>query len=70
MSKYGVTLPISGTIYVEVEASGKEDAIQKALQAPLDINDDSVTWEATDVIVRGNVFLGMQNQASVKEIDE
>lgn len=32
MSKYGVELPVAGYIYLEVEASSQEEAIEKGLE--------------------------------------
>ena len=54
MAKYGVTLPIVGYVYVEVEAENEEDAISKALEE--DWKDDDVQEEYTmEHVCTGNV---------------
>lgn len=70
MSKtYGVTIPITGTIYVEVEADSEKEAIDKALSADgCEWPETPDVWETHSQIVRGNVFSGMQNTASAEEI--
>lgn len=70
MSKtYGVTLPVTGIIYVEVEAESEKEAIEKALSAEgCEWPKTPDEWEAHSQIVRGNVFSGMQNNASAEEI--
>lgn len=65
---YSVTLPVSGTAVVEVEADSEEDAIDKALDSVT--NKDLETWEALRRIVMGNVFCGQQNEAEAILIDE
>lgn len=66
--RYGVTLPITGTVYVEVEADSEEAAIEAALNSD-DLTGDAIeSWEATDRIVKGNVFYGVQNEAHAELI--
>lgn len=65
--RWGVTLPITGTIYVEVEAEDAKAAIEAALDAEPD--DSELQWETHRHIVRGNVFCGMQNEARAEEIE-
>lgn len=67
MATYGVTLPITGTIYVEVEAASEEEAIEKALEAEVTSNDIE-SWSTHKIVVRGNVFHGEQNEASAQEV--
>ncbi len=67
MKTYGVTLPITGTVYVEVEAESEDDAIEKALESEVD-SDDIESWETHRKIVQGNVFYGGQNEADAQEL--
>ena len=69
MKTFSVTLPISGTAYVEVEAENEDDAIDAALNAVT--NDDIETWEAHRSIVEGNVVHAMQPwRAEARDISE
>lgn len=63
--KYGVTIPISGIAYVEVEANSRQEAIDKAFDEDLGI----LEWEAHHIIAQGNVFHGHTNQVSAEEIE-
>jgi hypothetical protein len=52
---YSVAVPISGVIYVTVEADSEEEAIELALMSS-DINVDNIkTWDAHRHLVQGNV---------------
>ena len=53
MKEWAVTLPISGTAYVMVNAETEDEAIDKALE--IVTNDDIESWEAHRNIVEGNV---------------
>ena len=66
--KYGVFLPIAGTLYVEVEADDEESAIQLALAQPCDIS--TAEWETLEHICEGNVFYGQTNDAYAEEIED
>lgn len=65
---YGVTLPVAGSIYIEVEADNEDDAIEKALCEDMrtsDINE----WEAFKDLVRGNVVSAPVWTATAELID-
>jgi hypothetical protein len=50
---WGVTVPMAGHLYVEVEAATEEEAIEKAFdEATLD---DLESWEAVRQFNKGNV---------------
>lgn len=61
-----VALPITGVIYVEVAAATEEEAIAKALGAEFS-DADIEQWEVCRKIVTGNVFNGLQNEATAEE---
>ena len=64
--KYGVSIPLTGWVYLEVEAENEEEALDKAWdKATLD---DMVEWEFTKHICRGNVLDVVLNEAEVEEI--
>ena len=65
--RWAVTLPITGTIYVEVEAETEKEAINAALVS--DYDSDEMQWEVHRHVVRGNVFYGMQCDAEAEEIE-
>lgn len=51
---YGVTIPIAGHVYVEVEADDEDDAIEKAMES--DFTSESIeSWEALTTFTEGNV---------------
>jgi len=59
---WNVTVPITGVIYVTVEAMSKEDAIDRALDGELH-TDDIAEWKAHRKVVEGHVFRGMCREA-------
>ena len=67
--KWGVTLPIAGSIYVEVEADTEDDAIEAALSCDVsssDIND----WDMMKAITRGNVCYARVHKAYAQIIED
>jgi hypothetical protein len=68
LKTYGVTLPIAGKAYVEVQAANQDDAIDKAMGQCTTANLEE--WESHRQIVRGNVFYGNCNEAEVELIDD
>lgn len=64
---WNVTVPISGRVFVTVEAADEESAIEAALEAVGDVDQRNVEWEAHRRIVSGNCFHGMQNEIDVEE---
>lgn len=51
--KYGVTIPIAGHSYVEIEADNKEQAKEKAMECS---EHGDVSWECLDCFCEGNVL--------------
>lgn len=67
MPTFGVTIPITGIAYVEVEADSEEEALEKAFEG--DVTSDHLQeWETHRQIVEGNVFHGHTNEASAEEV--
>jgi len=63
MKSYDVCLPLTGKIYVTVEAESERDAIKKAFCSEELLRDNIVEWEVCEMIVEGNVFHGLENRA-------
>lgn len=71
MPKYGVSLPVTGQIYVEVDADDEESAIDAALEKELTNKEKRLMeWETIREVVRGNVFSGMLRQADAELLSE
>lgn len=65
--KYGVSLPFTGYVYVEVEAENEEEALNTAWdKATLD---DRVEWEFTKHICQGNFLDAVLNEAEIEELE-
>ena len=63
MSKYGVSIPVTGYIYVEVDADSEEEAENLALN--MDLTIDSIeSWSPCRSVVQGNVC-----SAELREIE-
>jgi len=62
---YLISMPITGIMYMEVEADSQEKALEE-FHENVTI-DNLVEWECTDKIVGGNVFYGMQNELNIEE---
>ena len=54
LKNWDVSLPMSGKLFVTVEAESEEDAIEKALNSDL-TTDMLEEWEAHEKICEGNV---------------
>ena len=70
--KYGVTIPLAGSAYVEVEADAP-DAAEKAAWEQYNeegLDDFLVEYDLFDVIAEGNVCNAPQNRLEVEEIGD
>jgi hypothetical protein len=65
---YTISVPITGRVVVDVEASSEEEALEKLWERdePWPQPDE---WEVCETIVTGNVFNGMQNETSIEHVD-
>ena len=78
MKRYGVTVPLTGAIYMEVEAATPEAAISEALCVAFTAefsSDDHPELEVSEVdvmerIVQGNVCYAPVWEAEAEELDE
>jgi hypothetical protein len=66
MASYTVMLPISGKLFVEVEADSEDAAIEAAMQSTLTL-DLVEEWEAHREVLRGNVFYGIAREAYAEQ---
>lgn len=67
MKKWGVRLPVSGYVYVEVEAADEDAAIEAAFDAAFDARDIE-EWEVHRDIVQGNVCSAVLWSAEAEEL--
>jgi hypothetical protein len=67
MTKYGVILPIAGSVYHVVEAESPEEAIEAALELDHGSSDD-LTWEVYHKLMSGNVSHFPVNEAEAEEL--
>ena len=66
MNIYGVSIPIAGFAYIEVEAETEEAAIAEAFEK---ITIDHIEeWDCHKAITKGNVFYGSLNALKVEEL--
>ena len=70
MSKYGVLVPLVGSVYVEVDADSEEEAIENAIQADFTIKFESEDvqleeFELVDKVVEGNICYAPLHEAEV-----
>lgn len=71
MKKFSVEIPITGSIGIEVEASSKEEALEKAWELYAEGWEGSgfeVYWEALEKVTEGNVCHARCNAQSAMEI--
>jgi hypothetical protein len=67
MTTYGISMPITGFIYKEVEADSEEEAKNEFHKLELK-TEDIEDWDIHDHIVKGNVFYGQLNDVTIDEI--
>lgn len=68
MATFSVCLPITGIIWVEVEADDEESAIEAAFHSDSLNNENIEEWEAHRRICTGNILHAQLNEAyAVKE---
>ena len=67
MKTYEVQLPISGSVYVEVEAENEDEAIGKALEADWTMNDVQEV-NVYRKLTEGNIWYGDCTEANAEEI--
>ena len=69
MKKYGVSIPVSGYVYKEVEAESKEEALEKAFDEGYK-DDEIAELDMYDVLVEGNVCYTYHTKVEVEEIED
>ena len=71
-NEYSVRIPVTGFVEVTIEAESPDDAIDRALDLEIDIDEpmmyDHCEFETHEVIWNGNVFYGIINEIEVEEI--
>lgn len=67
MKVYGVSMPITGFVYVEVEAESEEDAKKAFYEQEITVSDVE-EWDTCEEITRGNVFCGIINSMEIEEV--
>ena len=66
MKSYYVTIPITGYVFVDIQAESEDEAKEKAFNSDFCSNDIE-EWSTHEKIVEGNVFYGMQNEIDIEE---
>lgn len=69
MKKYGVSIPVAGYVYKEVEAESKEEALEKAFDEGYK-DDEIAELDMYDVLVEGNVCYTYHTKVEVEEIKD
>ena len=69
MKKYGVSIPVAGYVYKEVEAESKEEALEKAFDEGYK-DDEIAELDMYDVLVEGSVCYTYHTKAEVEEIED
>ena len=70
MTKYIVSIPITGSCSFEVEAASTHGATVAAWAAVNAGTEGDVTWEYTEKVTTGNVCHAMQNEVEVTRVRE
>lgn len=64
--KYGVTIPIAGHSYIEVDADNEKEAVDKAFES---CESGELSWEPLECFVQGNVtHCPSPNEIEVSEV--
>jgi len=70
--EYSVRIPVTGFVEVTIEADSPADAIDRALDLEIDIDEpmmyDHCEFETHEIITDGNMFYGAINEVEVEEI--
>lgn len=69
MKKYGISIPVAGYVYKEVEAESKEEALEKAFDEGYK-DDEIAELDMYDVLVEGNVCYTYHTEVEVEEIED
>lgn len=69
MKKYGVSIPIAGYVYKEVEAETKEEALEKAFDEGFE-DDEIAELDMYDKLIEGNICYTYNTSAYAEEIDD
>ena len=68
MKNYEVMIPVTGYIYVDVEAENEDEAVDMAMQSD-DISLDNIAeWEVHRHVIQGNVCYALLNSVEVEEV--
>lgn len=67
MKKYLVTMPICGSVTVEVKANNEEEAKELAFESDQVNDHNRIEYDVLEYIVAGNVFYGDLNSVIVEE---
>lgn len=69
MATYSVKVPITGYLYVDVEAESEKEAIAAALEADTKLQDVE-EWSVHEHITQGHFFYGLLNSANASKVDD
>ena len=69
MKRFGVTMPITGYFYKEVEAETEEEALEKICEDGY-CDEDICEMDIHENVVQGNVFYGVLNSMEIEDLGE
>ncbi len=67
--KYGISMPMTGIVYKEIEAETEKEALEKFWGCTL-TTDDIHEWDLHEHVTTGNVTHAMLNDYDVEELEE
>lgn len=67
MKKYGVSVPISGYVYIEVEAENEEEALDKVFAQGFE-DDDIQELEMYEKLIEGNICHTHHTDTDIEEL--
>lgn len=69
MKKYGLSIPIAGYVYIEIEAENEQQAIDKAFENGWE-DEDVQELNMYEKLVQGNVCYVNHTRIDVEEIED
>jgi hypothetical protein len=68
MKKFGVRIPVTGYVYLEVMAEDEEEAMEKAWETEATL-EDVAEWETIEQVCKGNVCYAVENKMYAEELE-
>ncbi len=68
MKKFGVRIPVTGYVSLEVTAEDEDEAMEKAWETEVTIG-DITEWETVEQVCKGNVCYAIENKMYAEELE-